>query len=62
LQPEPMEPAPEETARIARPAFPTGDLSLRLRDTLDTIYTDHLLADLFPRRGNPPQLPGAWPW
>ncbi len=57
LKPEPMEPVPEETARIARAAFPKGTLYLRLRDTLDTIYTDHLFADLFPRRGQPAEAP-----
>jgi hypothetical protein len=53
LKPEPMEPVPEETAQIARAAFPNGNLCLRLRDTLGTIYTDQLFADLFPTRGQP---------
>ena len=51
MKPEPIEPVPEETARIARAAFPKGNLCLRLRNTLGTIYTDPLFADLFPTRG-----------
>lgn len=57
LKPEPMEPVPEETARIARAAFPNGNLCLRLRETLGAIYTDQLFADLFPRRGQPAEAP-----
>ena len=57
LHPEAIEPVPEETARIARAAFPKGNLCLRLRDTLGTIYTDQLFADLFPRRGQPAEAP-----
>jgi transposase len=57
LKPEPMEPVPEETARIARAAFPNGNLCLRLRDTLGTIYDDQGFADLFPRRGQPAEAP-----
>ena len=57
LKPEGIEPVPEETARIARAAFPKGNLCLRLRDTLGTIYTDPLFADLFPVRGQPAEAP-----
>src|SRR5215469_13116163 len=57
FKPEGIEPVPEETARIARAAFPKGNLCLRLRDALGTIYTDQLFADLFPRRGQPAEAP-----
>jgi transposase len=57
LKPEGIEPVPEETARIARAAFPKGNLCLRLRDTLGTLYTDQLFADLFPVRGQPAEAP-----
>jgi transposase len=57
LKPEPMEPIPEETARVARAAFPKENLCLRLRDTLGPIYADHLFADLFPTRGQPAETP-----
>ena len=51
LHPELIEPVPEETARVARAAFPRGNAYLRLRDALGSIYTDQDFADLFPRRG-----------
>jgi transposase len=57
LKPEPIDPVPEETARIARAAFPKGNLYLRLRDELGTLYQDDLFADLFPSRGQPAETP-----
>jgi len=32
LRPQPISPLPEETARVARAAFPKGNLYLRLAD------------------------------
>ncbi len=43
-----IEPVPEETARIARAAFPKGNVYLRLRDEIGSLYTDDAFADLFP--------------
>jgi transposase len=57
LHPEPIERVPEETARIARAAFPNGTLYLELRDALGGVYDDALFADLFPRRGQPAEAP-----
>ena len=34
LQPEPIGPVPEETARVARAAFPKGNVYLQMRDLL----------------------------
>jgi transposase len=42
LRPEKIGPVPEETARVARAAFPKGNLCLRLCDVLGTIYDDAL--------------------
>ncbi len=53
LRPEPIEPVPEETARIARLAFPRGSTWLRLHDELGTIYEDEAFAPLFPTHGRP---------
>jgi transposase len=58
LKPTPIEPVPEQTAQIARAAFPTGNAYLKLRDELGTLYGDEDFAKLFPRRGQP-ALP---PW
>jgi len=32
LKPEPIGPIPQETARVAKAAFPKGSLFLRMRD------------------------------
>lgn len=58
LKPAPIEPVPEQTARIARAAFPAGNAYLTLRDELGTLYRDEDFSRLFPRRGQP-ALP---PW
>src|SRR5437763_8732063 len=57
LKPQPIGPVPEETARIARAAYPKGNIHLQLRDTLGTIYEDEQFADLFPPRGQPAEAP-----
>jgi transposase len=51
LRLSPMEPVPEETARVAHAAFPHGNLSVTLRDTLGTIFSDADFAALFPPCG-----------
>jgi transposase len=51
------EPAPEETARVARAAFPRGNAYIRMRDELDTIYEDEQFERLFPHRGQPAESP-----
>ena len=62
LRPHTLEPVPEETARVARAAFPKGNPYLLLRDTLGTIFQDDDFAALLPAGGPtwPPALaPGA---
>src|SRR5215208_6229794 len=51
------DPIPEETARVARAAFPDGSLYVRMREELDVIYADEDFADLFPTRGQPAEAP-----
>lgn len=53
----PVPPIPEETARVARAAFPGGALCVHLRDTLGSLYTDADFADLFPTHGQPAEAP-----
>ncbi len=48
---QPIHPIPEETARVARLAFPKGNRYLTMRDELGTIYTDQDFADLFSAYG-----------
>ena len=38
LQPQPIVPVPEETIRVARAAFPKGNLYMTLRDEIGTLY------------------------
>ena len=57
LKPQPIDPVPEETARIARAAYPKGNIYLQLRDKFGTIYEDEHFKDLYPLRGQPAEAP-----
>jgi len=48
---------PDETARVARAAFPGGTRCLQLRDALGALSTEADFADLFPTRGPPAEAP-----
>ena len=50
-------PVPEETARIARAAYPKGHIYLQLRDEFGTIYEDEDFMNLYPRRGQLAEAP-----
>lgn len=50
-------PIPQETARVARAAYPKGTLCMRMRDVLGRIYTDEQFAALFPKEGQPAEAP-----
>ena len=58
LKLSPIEPVPEETARVAKAAFRRGNPLLSLRDEFGVIFADADFADLFPRFGQP----GLPPW
>jgi transposase len=53
----PIPPIPEETARVAHAAFPRSNVFMQVRDTLGTVYTDEVFADLFPTHGQPALAP-----
>jgi transposase len=57
LRPDPIGPVPDETARVARAAFPKGSRYLQMRDALGTIFTDAEFAALYPDRGRPGEAP-----
>jgi transposase len=57
LHPQEIPPVPEETRRVARAAFPRGNVYMRMRDELGAIYNDQLFARLFPARGHPAESP-----
>jgi hypothetical protein len=48
---------PEDTARVARAAFPKGNAYLRIFDALGPISANPQFADLFPTAGQPTVSP-----
>ena len=48
---------PEETARVARAAFPKGNPYIRMRDTRGPLYTNPDFSALFPKDGQPAEAP-----
>ena len=57
LQPQVFYLVPDETARVARAAFPKGSVYMRMRDSLGMIYDDPTFATLFPPQGQPAESP-----
>lgn len=58
LHPQTVYLVPEETARVARAAFPRGNnLYMRMRDALGTIFEDQQFAHLFSHTGQPAVSP-----
>lgn len=57
LRPQLIDPIPEETARVARAAFPTGNPYMRMRDEFGVFYQDETFAALFPARGQSAESP-----
>jgi transposase len=50
-------PVPADTARVARAAYPKGNIYLQMREVLGSIYTDEDFQDLFPKEGQPAEAP-----
>lgn len=57
LKPQPMAPVSQETARVARAAYPKGNVYMQMRAVLGSIYTDEDFTDLFPKEGQPAEAP-----
>ncbi len=57
LQPQQEFSIPAETARVARVAYPKGNVYMKLRDALGTIYQDKSFAHVFPQNGRPAEAP-----
>jgi transposase len=57
LHPRSVDPVPEQTARVARAAFPKGTTYMTMRDELGAIFEDEDFAHLFPSRGQPAMAP-----
>src|SRR5215211_7725886 len=48
---------PEDTARVARAAFPRGNPYLRMYDALGPLFSSPDFADLYPKEGQPALAP-----
>jgi transposase len=57
LRPQVVYLVPEETARVARAAFPKGNVYMRMHDELGMFYEDLQFAPLFSTRGQPAEAP-----
>jgi transposase len=57
LKPDPIGLIPDDTARVARAAFPKGNVYMQMRDVFGAIYDDALFAPLFAVRGRPAETP-----
>jgi transposase len=57
LHPRSVDPVPEETARVARAAFPKGTVYMTMKDALGEVFEDEDFAHLFPSRGQPAMAP-----
>jgi len=59
LNPQAFEHIPDETVRIAKAAFPKGNIYMRMRDEFGQLYTDQTFATLFSHRGQPAEAPAC---
>src|SRR5262245_17454808 len=57
LKPQPISPVPDQTARVAKMAFPKGSPFIKMRDTIGVLYQDEMFASLFPKEGQPALAP-----
>ena len=57
LKPESDIRIPEDTTRVAKAAFPNGNIYLALRDALGPIFSDETFKDLYPNLGQPAESP-----
>jgi transposase len=58
LKPMPIPPVPPDTAKVARAAFPKGNIYMKLRERVGTIIHDDDFAPLFAKDS----APGLPPW
>jgi transposase len=58
LKPMPIPPVPSDTVRVARAAFPKGNIYMKLRERMGTIIDDEDFVSLFSKEG----APGLPPW
>ena len=59
LHPRSVDPVPQETARVAKAAFPKGTVYMTMRDELGVIFEDEDFAICFPGEDSPRWRPGG---
>jgi transposase len=57
MHPQPVGSVPQNTALLAKAAFPKANLYMQIRDVLGTIYADEDFSELFEVRGRPAIAP-----
>ncbi len=57
LSPNYNDEIPEMTAKVAQAAFPKGNIVMKIRDTLGTIFEDKQFVGMYPRLGQPAESP-----
>src|SRR4051795_13258947 len=57
LHPEAIGEIPAETVRVARAAFPKGNIVTRLREEVRSLYQDEDFRRVYPSRGQPALAP-----
>lgn len=57
LKPEDGLPIPEQTKEVAKAAFPKGNLYMRMREEIGSVFEDEEFADLYPEKGQPTENP-----
>jgi transposase len=62
LRPEPNRSIPEETVRVARAAFPKGNVYMQMQDELGRLYEDEAFRSVFSRLGQPAVAPWRLAW
>jgi transposase len=59
LKPQAFDPVPDETSRVAKAAFPNGNVYMQMRDAFGAFYADEAFAPLFSHRGQPGAAPAC---
>ncbi len=62
LKPQESGPIPEETTRVARAAYPKGNVFMRMREELGPIDQEEAFAHLFSQTGQPAEAPWRLAW
>ncbi|MHC5730512.1 MAG: transposase, partial [Nostoc sp.] len=57
MHPQNIPDIPQQTVEVARASFPKGNIYMKIRDTLGSIFDSEAFADLFPTNGQPAYAP-----